>query len=67
MKRVLWTVLVMSLAACLSFAAGIPSNSIYGNYVEARTADVYTGPCFANSEVGLEGQLAVLGWKVTKG
>ena len=67
MKRVLWTMLVLSLAACLSYAAGIPTNSIYGNYVEARTADVYTGPCFANSEVGLTGELAVFGWKVTKG
>jgi len=61
-------VAVVSLAtAGLSFAAGIPGHSIYGNYVEARTADVYTGPCFANSEVGLVGQLAVFGWKVTKG
>jgi hypothetical protein len=67
MKRVVWTTLVLSLAACLSFAAGLPNGSIYGNYIEARTADVYTGPCFANSEVGLEGQLAVLGWKVTRG
>ena len=67
MKRVLWTILVLSLATCLSYAAGIPSNGIYGNYVEARTADVYTGPCFANSEVGLTGELAVFGWKVTKG
>jgi hypothetical protein len=67
MKRVLWTVMVLSLAAGLSFAAEIPSTSIYGNYIEARTADVYTGPCFANSEVGLTGQLAVFGWKVTKG
>jgi len=67
MKRVLLSFLVVSLAACLSYAAGIPTNSIYGNYVEARTADVYTGPCFANSEVGLTGQLAVFGWKVTKG
>lgn len=49
------------------FAAGIPAHNIYGNYVEARTADVYTGPCFANSEVGLTGNLAVFGWKVTKG
>ena len=32
-----------------------------------RTADVYTGFCFANSEVGLTGQLAVFGWNVTKG
>jgi len=67
MKRVLLAILVVSLATCLSYAAAIPSNSIYGNYVEARTADVYTGPCFANSEVGLTGQLAVFGWKVTKG
>ncbi len=67
MKRVLWSVLILSLAACLSYAAAIPTNSVYGNYVEARTADVYTGPCFANSEVGLTGQLAVFGWKVTQG
>jgi uncharacterized protein DUF1326 len=67
MKRVLWTAVALSLAACLSFAAEIPSNSIYGNYVEARTADVYTGPCFANAEVGQVGELAVMGWKVTKG
>src|SRR6476660_549537 len=67
MKRVLWAMASLSLATCLSYAAAIPSHSIYGDYVEARTADVYTGPCFANSEVGLTGRLAVLGWKVTKG
>jgi hypothetical protein len=67
MMKFLWAVLAITLAASLSFAGGLPSGTIYGNYVEARTADVYTGPCFANSEVGLTGQLAVLGWKVTKG
>lgn len=67
MMKVLWGVLAITLAASLSFAGGLPSGTIYGNYVEARTADVYTGPCFANSEVGLTGQLAVMGWKVTKG
>lgn len=67
MKRVVCTALAFSLTACLSFAANIASASIYGNYVEARTADVYTGPCFANSEVGLTGQLAVFGWKITNG
>jgi len=55
------------VATSLSFAAGLPSGSVYGNYVEARTADVYTGPCFANSEGGLVGELAVFGWKITKG
>lgn len=58
---------VLPAMAGLVFAAGIPVHNIYGNYVEARTADVYTGPCFANAEVGLVGQLAVFGWKVTKG
>lgn len=51
------------------FAASLPTNSnhAYGNYVEARTADVYTGPCFANSEEGLKGELAVFGWKIASG
>jgi hypothetical protein len=67
MHRSIGVAVVLLAMAGFSFAAGIPAQSIYGNYVEARTADVYTGPCFANSEVGLVGQLAVFGWKVTKG
>ena len=41
--------------------------SISGDYAEFRTADVYTGPCFANGEVGLTGDEAVLAWHVTAG
>lgn len=67
MKRFVWTMAALSLAACPIFAAAIPSGTINGNYVEARTADVYTGPCFANAEVGQVGELAVMGWKVNKG
>lgn len=40
---------------------------IRGNYVEARTADVWTGPCFANGEMGLVGKEAVLAWQVEEG
>jgi hypothetical protein len=40
---------------------------ISGTYVEARTADVYTGPCFANSEVGLVGNEAIMAWRVDDG
>lgn len=54
-------------AASLSLAAGLPATSVRGEYVEARTADIYTGPCFANSEVNLVGELAVFGWKIGKG
>lgn len=67
MKRLLSTSLIFCASAA---AAGLPSltpNTVSGDYVEARTADVYTGPCFANSEVGLTGDLAVFGWKIGKG
>lgn len=58
------------LCAAASLPAGLPlnhSNRISGSYVEARTADVFTGPCFANSEEGLRGELAVFGWKIATG
>ena len=40
---------------------------VIGEYVEARTCDVWTGPCFANGEMNLRGDQAVLGWTVRKG
>jgi hypothetical protein len=67
MNKLLLAVVALSTAATLSFAAGIPAHNINGTYIEARTADVFTGPCFANAEVGLVGELAVFGWKVNKG
>jgi hypothetical protein len=51
----------------LAFAADLPRTGVRGEYIEARTADVYTGPCFANSETELTGDLAVMGWKIEKG
>jgi hypothetical protein len=56
-----------TLALALSIAGLSAAGDIHGQYVEARTADIYTGPCFANSEVELTGNLAVLGWKIEKG
>jgi hypothetical protein len=56
-----------TLALALSIAGLSMAADIHGQYVEARTADIYTGPCFANSEVELTGNLAVLGWKIEKG
>ncbi len=41
--------------------------SLRGDYLEARTADVYTGPCFSNAEVFIVGDRAVMAWKVTDG
>lgn len=67
MRNLIATATLLGLSASLSFSASLPTNRVHGEYVEARTADVYTGPCFANSEVGLAGDLAVMGWRIDKG
>lgn len=43
------------------------AGGIRGDYVEARTADVFTGPCISNSEVFINGDQAVMAWKVSEG
>jgi len=43
------------------------SAGVRGQYVEARTCDVFTGSCFANADTGLTGKNAVLAWKVESG
>src|SRR3954452_6385072 len=55
------------LITTLCFAGGIPTKNSRGEYIEARTDKLYTGPCFAYSEAGLEGEFAVFGWKVDHG
>jgi hypothetical protein len=60
-------VFALTLAGSL-MAAGLHNRTqVRGEYIEARTADVYTGPCFANSEADLVGNLAVFGWRVSEG
>lgn len=67
MLKVLCIAAVVSAVASVSFAATIPASSVHGNYIEARTADVYTGPCFANGEADQVGTEAVFGWKIDNG
>lgn len=56
--------LAFALGSSLAFAGG---NNLTGTYVEARNADVFTGPCYANSEVNMMGNLAVMGWRIDSG
>jgi len=56
-----------ALTVSLATAATLPNAKISGSYIEARNADVYTGECYANSEVNLVGDLAVMGWKIDEG
>jgi len=66
MIRKLFTSAVVGLALMAVWA--IPGRAaIKGDYIEARSADVYTGPCFANGEVGLVGNEAILAWKINEG
>ncbi len=56
-----------AMAAALLAVAPAGAADITGQYVEARTCDIWTGPCFANADVNLHGKHAVLAWKVEKG
>lgn len=55
------------LAVAPVFAGELTKSDIRGEYIEARNAEVYTGPCFANGEAGQVGDLAVFGWSIDKG
>ena len=57
-----WFGTLLLLTSCGAQAAGIQ-----GHYIEARTADVFTGPCISNSEVFTTGNQAVVAWKVNQG
>jgi len=69
MKRLaILAIFAMALAPMASYAdAYVPNNSVSGNYVEVRSCDIYTGPCFANGEMGLTGKEAVMAWSVDSG
>jgi hypothetical protein len=58
-------VLIALLVTFLSVA--LSAQQIRGDYIETRSADVYTGQCFANGEVNLAGKEAILAWHVQSG
>ena len=57
------------LSGLLIAVAGLNAQAaeISGEYLETRTCQVYTGPCFANSETGLSGKDAVMAWSIREG
>ncbi len=57
----------LAAVALIVLAGPLSAAGITGKYIEARTCDVWTGPCFANAEMNLGGKHAVLGWLVEKG
>lgn len=58
---------VASLVLLHGAAAAAETAKISGQYIEARTCDVWTGPCFANADFNLSGKNAVMAWKIDIG
>jgi hypothetical protein len=63
MKRTL----ALAVVALSFLAAPLSAASLTGSYIEARTTDVWTGPCFANADVNIGGKHAIMAWKIDKG
>jgi hypothetical protein len=58
---------ILSVAFALSFAVCGQAQQIRGDYIESRSTDVYVAQCFANGEVGLTGNFALMAWHVDQG
>ena len=61
---------LMAVAALVVSAASLSAadkGRIAGEYVEARTAEVFAGGCIMNSEAETLGRQAVMAWRITSG
>ena len=59
-----------AVAALVVSAASLSADDkgrITGEYVEARTAEVFAGGCVMNSEAETLGRQAILAWRITSG
>ena len=57
---------VLAAVAALSLSSTLAAE-VRGSYLETRNAEIYASHCFANSEAGIKGDLAVMAWKVEAG
>jgi len=55
------------IALIAAAAPSVAADSVTGTYIESRTCQVYTGPCFANAETALAGREAVMAWNIETG
>jgi hypothetical protein len=61
------TVLAALIAAAPALLAASGGTTISGDYVEARTAEVFAGGCINGSEGEAAGREAILAWRVGRG
>jgi hypothetical protein len=62
---------ILAAALMLAGSAGLRATGagtdVIGDYVEARTAEVFTGGCIMGSEGEAAGREAILAWRVNRG
>lgn len=62
------TTKLLALSAAAVISQFTPqAHAINGDYLEIRSCDIYTGPCFANAEMGLTGKEGMLVWSIKNG
>ncbi len=66
MKRTLF-LMITALVCASMFVSSSPIGKVRGSYVEVRSADVYVGACYANSEGGLVGKEGAMAWNIRDG
>jgi hypothetical protein len=59
--------LLLAAFIIIALSPLVLAGQIRGDYLETRSADVYTGSCFANGEVNLVGNQAILAWRIESG
>jgi len=58
---------ILSVAFALFAVVSVQAQQLRGDYIESRSTDVYVAQCFANGEVGLTGNFALMAWHVDEG
>ena len=67
MKRSVLCLVAILCSASALYGGDGAATDVAGSYVEVRSADVFVGACFANSEAGFSGKEATLAWKIERG
>ena len=58
---------IIRMASLTLLCVALAGPEIRGTYIESRNAEIYASHCFANSEVGITGDLAVMAWAIEQG
>src|SRR5688500_19368824 len=59
--------LLAAAAVLLAVPSAAQASEVSGTYLETRSCQVYTGPCFANAESALAGKDAIMAWSIEAG